>query len=212
MQSRGWRWKEIKELRWEIPSEEAYHLAHRWKSLNKLRFLDLGCGIGRHAIFFAKQGFEVFAYDISESGISTLKEKVKKENLNIKIDLGDMLSLPYPSESFDCILAYHVIYHTDRKGLDKVISEIKRVLVKDGEIFVTFNSKESPSYKNPQHKRINGNTILKQEGKEAGILHYYVDEEEVLELMKDFDIISLRYIKEIKPYEGCKYYVLARKV
>ncbi|HOJ93267.1 MAG TPA: class I SAM-dependent methyltransferase [Dictyoglomaceae bacterium] len=208
---KGWNWEEIKEDKWNTPAEEVYYLAHRWKSLNKLRFLDLGCGKGRNSIFFAKEGFKVNAFDISESGILILRERAKEENLDIETSIGDMHSLPYKEESFDAILGYHVIYHTNKEGLQKVISEIRRVLAKDGEIFVTFNSKSAPSYKNPNNIVLEDGTVIKEEGIETGIPHYFVDKEEVLEFMKDFEIINMKYVEEIIPGRGCKYYVLAKK-
>ncbi|PMQ02043.1 MAG: SAM-dependent methyltransferase [Dictyoglomus sp. NZ13-RE01] len=212
MESKGWNWEKIKDERWDIPSEDVYYLAHRWKEQGKLKFLDLGCGVGRHALFFLKQGFKVYAFDISESGLNILREKAERENLDMNIDLGDMLFLPYPSDFFDSILAYHVIYHTNKKGIKKVISEIWRVLGENSEVYLTFNSKESPSFKNPKHKRIDENTLIKMNDEEEGILHYYVDENEVFDLLRKFKIIKMRYIKEIIPSSGFKYHVLAQKV
>jgi SAM-dependent methyltransferase len=207
----GWEWNKIDDERWNLPSEESYYLLNRWKSQGKLRFLDLGCGKGRHSLFFAKNGFEVYALDISESGISILEDIVKRENLKINTYICDMHSLPFPSSYFDCILAYHVIYHTNRRGLEKIISEIKRVLKDDGEIFVTFNSKQSKSFNNPKNVILEDGTIIKKEGIEAGILHYYLDKEEVLYFMRDFDILSMKYIEEIIPKRSNKYFILARK-
>jgi len=67
---------------------------------------------------------------------------------------GDMLTLPYDSGSFDCVLAFHVIYHTDRTGIERVISEIHRVLVQGGEVYLTFNSLSNPTFSDPRHRRM----------------------------------------------------------
>ncbi|ACI19161.1 class I SAM-dependent methyltransferase [Dictyoglomus thermophilum] len=211
MKHQGWDWKEIKEERWDTPAEEVYYLLNRWKDQGKSRFLDLGCGRGRHSIFFAKHGFEVYATDISESGIEILKEKAKLQNLNINAEVCDMHNLPYSNEFFDCMLAFHVIYHTNREGIRRVISEIYRVLKKDGECFLTFNSKFSKSFNNPNNILLEDGTVIKKEGIEAGIPHYYVDKEEVLELMNNFEIISFKYVEEILPKRSNKFFVLATK-
>lgn len=211
MESKGWDWERIKEEKWDIPSEDIYYLINRWKNLNKIRFLDLGCGKGRHALFFARNGFEVYALDISESGIKILKEKARDENLKVSAVVSDMLSLPYEDEFFDCILSYHAIYHTNKEGLKKAISEVFRVLKKDGEFYVTFNSKFSKSYGNPNNLVLEDGTIIKREGIEAGIPHYYLDKEEVLSLMVNFEILNMRYIEDIIPQRSNKYFVLARK-
>ncbi|MCX7845173.1 MAG: class I SAM-dependent methyltransferase [Dictyoglomaceae bacterium] len=211
MESKGWDWYQIKEEKWDIPSEDIYYLLYRWKNLGKRKFLDLGCGKGRHALFFAKNSFEVYALDISPSGIELLKEKARSENLEIFTTVSDMLSLPYENEFFDCILSYHAIYHTHKEGLKRAISEVYRVLKRDGEFYVTFNSKFSKSYGNPNNIVLEDGTIIKKEGKEAGIPHYYIDKEEIFILMKDFEILSMKYIEDIIPKRSNKYFLLARK-
>ncbi len=157
----------------------------RWSRLGFQRMLDLGCGLGRHSIFFAENGFEVYAFDLSESALEKLAEQIKKHKLNIHIKLGDMLSLPYEDGYFDCILAYHSIYHTDSSGIKQVISEIYRVLKKGGEAFLTFNSKNSSSFIKNIHRKIDGNTILKTEECELDIPHYYTNAEDLRLLLKD---------------------------
>ncbi|NBI05414.1 class I SAM-dependent methyltransferase [Senegalia massiliensis] len=211
IKSKSWNWDEVKEKFWGEPAEEVYYLGNRWKKENNMKVLDLGCGIGRHSIFLSQNDFDVYAHDLSESGLRKLDEVSSKEGLNIKINLGDMVSLPYESNFFNCILAYNAIYHTDRVGIEKVISEIKRTLKDNGEIYLTFNSKNNPSFNNPSNEKIGENTIIKTEGKEKGIPHYYVDEKEVRRLMKDFKIISLRHVEEIgDDWRSWHYYVLAK--
>lgn len=211
MKSEGWDWSKIQEDIWDTPSEDVYYLLFRWKKLGKTRLLDLGCGKGRHALFFAKEGFEVYALDISESGINILKEKAQKENLKIFTSVSDMHSLPYEDKFFDCVLSYHAIYHTNREGLRKVISEVYRVLKTDGEFYVTFNSKYSKSFNNPDNIVLEDGTVIKREGIEAGIPHYYLAKEDIFSFMKDFEILNLKYIEEVLPKRSNKYFVLARK-
>ena len=40
------------------------------------KILDLGCGTGRHAIFLAQNGFEVYATDISNTGLAIAKKYI----------------------------------------------------------------------------------------------------------------------------------------
>lgn len=54
-----------------------------------------------------------------------------------------MLTLPYEDKSVDCILCRNVISHTDTKGVNQAVSEIKRVLKTDGECYLTLGSKET---------------------------------------------------------------------
>jgi SAM-dependent methyltransferase len=160
IKSKAWNWDIVNDDFWTIPSEDVYYYLERWSKLGYKRFLDLGCGLGRHSIFFAENGFEVDAFDLSESGLEKFVEQIQNDKLNIHIRLGDMLSLPYEDNYFDCILAYHSIYHTDSMGIKQVIAEIFRVLKKDGEALLTFNSKNNPSFTKNIHRKIDENTVL----------------------------------------------------
>lgn len=197
VKSKEWNWAKAKDNFWNIPSEDVYYYVSRWKSKGYKKFLDLGCGLGRHSILFVKNGFETYSFDLSQDGLDVLNEKAKNEDLNIDIKLGDINNLPYETNSFDCLLAYHVISHTDTKGIIKIINEINRVLRSGGEFFITLCSKNSPSFSKKNYPRIDENTIIKTEEPEVDVPHFYSDLEDVKELLKDFDIIKIRHIEDI---------------
>jgi SAM-dependent methyltransferase len=209
----SWDWDSSVAPWWEEPAPEAYPLLTRWSKARFKNFLDLGCGIGRHAVLFADNNFNVNAFDLSEEGINKLKILSQSKNLLIKTKIGDMLSLPYKDDFFDCIIAYHVIYHADDNGIKKAISEIKRVLKKDGEAYLTFNSQNGTSFKDPDNKHITQNTIIKEKGHEARIPHFYSTKQDVENLLKDFKILEFTYKEEYYPnYIGAHYFVLVKKV
>ena len=147
IKSQGWDWKIVKDdfrSVWKNPSMESFYLLNRWQ--DKKDFLDLGCGLGRHSILFGKNGFNVSCFDISKEALDRTKEWANAENLNFDYQVGDMLELPYENESMDSILCRNVISHTDTEGIKKVISEIKRVLRKDGECYLTLCSNYAQRY------------------------------------------------------------------
>ncbi|MFC1726896.1 class I SAM-dependent methyltransferase [Patescibacteria group bacterium] len=213
VKSKPWNWKISSAPWWKEPAPEIYPLLKRWQKKKFQRLLDLGCGIGRHAVLFAQGGFKVDACDLSQDGINKVNELAKQNKLNISTKVTDMLSLPYEDNLFDCLVAFNVIYHADDKGVVKTISEMKRVLKKKGEAFVTFNSKNSTSFKAESNKRLSENTVIKTEGNEAGIPHYYADKADVEKLVKDFKTIEFSYKEEYYPdYVGAHYHVLLTKV
>lgn len=214
IKSKAWNWEVAKASLWEEPAPEVFHLIKRWLKLGYKHILDLGCGIGRHSLLFAQNNFSVDALDLSKNGIDKLNKLITKENLqNVRPQVGDMLSLPYKDNAFDCLLAYHAIYHTDDSGLIKVINEIRRVLKKDGEAFITFNSINSSDYKNPENKQLSKNTIVKTKGREVGIPHYYANKADVERILKDFSIEEFSYKEYYSgDYTGAHYFVLVKKV
>lgn len=210
--SKGWDWKKVKEDIWNRPSEDVYYLLHRWKEKGYKRFLDLGCGMGRHSIFFAENGFHVTGYDLSESGLKILKELAKEKNLNVDIVKGDITSLPFENESYDAILSYHSIYHVDSEGMSKVIEEISRVLKKGGEIFLTLLSKRTYSYTAPDSVVVSENVRLKKEEEGNVFPHFYVNYDDIKNLFKGFQIISIRQIVDyFDEKSSCRYFLLLRK-
>jgi SAM-dependent methyltransferase len=158
----AWDWNNINEDRWVTPAPVVYPLSTRWKKENKNKILDLGCGLGRNSLYFYEQGFNVTAVDGSLSAIEKFEAICKQKDYKIDVRLCDMHSLSFENSTFDAVFSFHVIYHTDSKGIKKVISEIERVLKPTGELFVTLNSKNNTSYLKNINYKIDENTIIKQ--------------------------------------------------
>lgn len=197
IKSKEWDWAKVTDSFWNEPSEDVYYYVDRWKKKGYKNFLDLGCGLGRHSILFAENGFDTYSFDLSQYGIESLNEKSKKLELNINTAVGDINSLPYDSNMFDCLLAYHVISHTDTQGIRTIISEINRVLKSGGEFFITLCSKNSPSYAQKGYPKIDENTILKTEEPEMNVPHFYSDLNSVKDLFTEFELIKIRHIEDI---------------
>jgi SAM-dependent methyltransferase len=211
--SKSWDWKIGANPYWEEPSSEVYPLIGRWKDMQFKKMLDLGSGIGRHSILFAKNGFDVDALDLSLDGISKINEISKSEKLHIKTKLGDMVLLPYSSDTFDCLIAYNVIYHTDEEGIKKTISEIRRVLVNGGEALITLNSQTNSAFLDSGNEHVSEHVLFKtNKPQEVGIPHYYVQKKDIPELFADFEIIKFYYKEEYwdDKYNNSHYYVLVR--
>ena len=221
VESKGWNWNVVEDDEngvWKNPSIESYYLLNRWKVKGMTEFLDLGCGLGRHSILFGKNGFNVSAFDISSEAIKRTRAWAENENLKFEYMQGDMLNLPYKDEQFDCILCRNVISHTDTEGLKQVINQIRRVLKKDGECYLTLGSKDSKQFKDNDWPLIDENTKLRmEEGPEYKVPHIYVDYESAKELFKEFKIIDIYqvidyYEENGKIYDGYHYHLIIKKI
>jgi 2-polyprenyl-3-methyl-5-hydroxy-6-metoxy-1,4-benzoquinol methylase len=67
--------------------------------------LDLGCGVGRHALLLAEAGFTVEAFDGSETGLDVLRETTAARSLTIGFQHGSADALPYADRAFDFVLS-----------------------------------------------------------------------------------------------------------
>ena len=63
--------------------------------------LDLGFGVGRHAILLAQHGFAVYGIDASENGLAYAANWAKQAELTLHLATSDMAHLPYADHFFD---------------------------------------------------------------------------------------------------------------
>lgn len=217
VESKPWNWDSLSESQsdyWKNPSIESYYLLHRWKQQKKNAFLDLGCGLGRHSILFGKNGFQVSAFDLSETSVRETKRWAENEHLQISCQNGDMLALPYAPETFDCILCRNVISHTDTAGVKRIMEEIHSILKSGGECYFTLGSKNAWGF-GQDWPVVDSNTKIRvEDGPENGIPHFYADYDLVKVLCTDFQIITVQHIDDILTDGvpgGWHYHVLVKK-
>jgi len=96
--------------------------------------LDIGSGRGGYASRFRKEGAKVIALDI----IKDLFQNVK----GVNFILGDATQMPLKSEKFDFIFCSSIIEHIRKPEM--LVSEIKRVLKKNGICYLSFPPFWSP--------------------------------------------------------------------
>jgi ubiquinone/menaquinone biosynthesis C-methylase UbiE len=108
------------------------------------RILDFGCGWGTDLIFCLKKGYDAFGVDISWEKAKFHTLRVQRKNYPKfwieRFILSQGENLPFKSEIFDLVYSNQVIEHV--KDPEKCISEIFRVLKKDGILYI-----RAPDYK-----------------------------------------------------------------
>lgn len=112
---------------------------------------DLGCGNGYMARYLARKGAKVFAMDISKELISIAKEKSKGLDIHYSVQSAENLDI-YKNGTFDAVIMNMSIHYI--KGIDKLFSEITRVLKKNGVFAFSTNHFFRPSY--PYSKWVEG--------------------------------------------------------
>jgi len=95
--------------------------------------LDVGCGGGLLAEEFARLGCHVTGIDPSEPSLAVASAHALQEGLAIEYREGVGESLPFADAYFDIVYCCDVLEHVN--DLEAVISEIARVLKKDGIFF-----------------------------------------------------------------------------
>lgn len=161
------------------------------------RVLDLGCGTGRHVIYFARHGFEVFGFDVSPTAIELAKEWLIELGLNTEVRTHDMgQPFPYPDGYFDCIISVQALHHNLLKTIQKTISEMDRVSTSNAVIFVTVPVlKDEAGEDDWKLTQIEERTYIPTTGPETGIPHHYFTEDGIIEAFSTFHPLDL-YIDE----------------
>ena len=97
--------------------------------------LDVGTGTGYFALLAGSYAHKVVAVDISPSMIREAKKKADKDKLdNIMFSVADAYSLPFKSGLFDVVTCWNAFIGMNDPA--RALTEIKRVLKKDGKILV----------------------------------------------------------------------------
>lgn len=104
-----------------------------------MRIMDIGAGAGEYSIHFALKGYQVDAIELSDANVEAFSKKITSD-MKLSLKKGNALDLSaYDAETFDIVLLFGPLYHlVDRKDRDRCIQEAKRVLKKDGILFVAF--------------------------------------------------------------------------
>ena len=55
-----------------------------------IKVLDIGCGEGKDAVYMARQGYDVYAFDITENGIAKTKRMAKENNVEVHSFIADV--------------------------------------------------------------------------------------------------------------------------
>lgn len=163
---------------------------HR-QQLRKL--LELGPAEGRDTLFFAAQGFNVYALDYTHTAVETIEQKARDSGLsaNVTLTQHDVREpLPYPDRSFDCCYS-HMLFcmALTEAELRFLTREILRVLRPGGFCTYTVRSTRDPDFgKGPHH----GEGLYES----GGFIIHFFGAATVERLADGFEIVELSEFEE----------------
>jgi len=119
-----------------LASEEqrrAWHdLLSRLAGSAPRRALDVGCGTGFLALRLAELGHTASGIDLAQQMIDRAREKAEQASLQIDFRVGNAAALDSPDESYDLVVARHVIWNLPDP--ERGVSEWLRVLSPGGKL------------------------------------------------------------------------------
>ena len=85
------------------------------------RVLDYACGPGRHALWLAKQGFDVVAIDRDQASL----DQIKQQNPSIHVENLDLEGVDWPLDHlgrFDAVVVTNYLYRPFLKKLPSLLN------------------------------------------------------------------------------------------
>lgn len=126
------RWRSPGGLKTDARQKKIIHkLCGNWEE--KI-ILEIGCGTGRFSLELLKYSSTVMFVDLSFEMIKIARNHKSLNNQDFSS--ASIYNLPFPDNYFDRILSVNVFNHLDKPVL--ALSEINRVLKKDGQVVVNF--------------------------------------------------------------------------
>jgi SAM-dependent methyltransferase len=169
-----------------------------WDARRKVgRVLDAGCGNGRHVVFLAEQGFDVYGIDISEEAIEIASAWLAKEGLKANLQVGDLRKLPFANDYFDVVISFGVLDHITFPQAKAAFQEIKRACSKGAYLYITLRATEDSEC--GRGREVDRNTFILQEGYEKGIVQHFFDLGEIEQLLDGFRIFDIECHEERFP-------------
>ncbi len=163
---------------------------------------DLGCGMGRHAVYLGGRGFRVAGSDIAPTGVQRSIAACAERGIVFDGKVCDMAALPWPEASFDAAFSTSTIHHALRANLQRAVDEIWRILKPGGLFMVDFPSTHTLDYERMRAEVAAGqltepepNTFVDErpdsEDIDGYLPHHFCDEADIRDLLRRFTIQRL---------------------
>jgi SAM-dependent methyltransferase len=183
---------------WSEPDHWVLEAAAAARKCGAVKALDLGCGVGRHVMQFARMGFQAYGLDRSPHALATTRSKADSEQLSVDLRLGDITALPYDDHEFDYVLAYNVVYHGDEITLARTLAEVARVIRPGRWYQATMLSKRNHEY--GCGVEVSRNTFRQPDAQDDKVHeHLYCDFRDLARLHEGFDLISAADVEHSAP-------------
>ena len=175
------------------PSVAALSALKKFEEDNIKEIIELGAGLGRDTVFFAKNKIKVEALEYSSTAIKIIEKKTKDNNLSKSIstkhfDVRD--KLPYADNSIKGIFS-HMLYcmALTNSGINKLNDEIFRVLEPGGINIYSVRNTNDGDYKKGIRR---GEDMYENDG----FIVNFFSEKKVNSLLKGFKNLSIINFEE----------------
>lgn len=113
------------------PNLICYDVMRVLPPIRPYRVLDIGCGEGKDAVFFAKCGYDVTAFDVSQAGIEKAQKLAEHNKVGVRFFKADVFDYR-PDTEFDIIFSSGVFHFLTKGQREEFCENLKAHTTKGG--------------------------------------------------------------------------------
>lgn len=159
------------------------------KKIHAGKVLELGCGHGRNAIYFAERGCAVDAVDSSKQALEWAKEQAEIKNMNINFIHKNIFDLTIEEESYDIVYDSGCFHHIAPHRRMSYIELVKKALKPNGAFAINCFVEGGEL----GGAKITDWDVYRLQSLQGGL---GFTEEKLLTIFKEFEAIQIRKMKE----------------
>lgn len=179
-------WDErFKDERYMYGKEPNAFVEEKGSELPKGRVLCIAEGEGRNAVYLAKLGYDVTAWDYAQSGLDKTKRLAKEHGVEVETALHDLADVKWEEEKEQWDAIVHVFGHFDRDVQRRTLEGVREALKPGGIYLSELYSEEQLAYKTGG----------------PGHVDFLYDPSMILDIFKD-DFMHHFFIGEVHRKEG----------
>ena len=113
------------------PSRMCYRVMELLPPTRALHLLDVGCGEGKDAVFFARNGYRVTAFDVAEAGIDKTKRLAEANGVDLHAFKADILEYRL-DDDFDIVFSSGVLHYIPPELRGEILDNYREHTRPDG--------------------------------------------------------------------------------
>ncbi|WP_091233008.1 helix-turn-helix domain-containing protein [Fontibacillus panacisegetis] len=107
------------------PNKACYQVLQLMPPGRRLKLLDIGCGEGKDAVFFARNGYDVTAFDVSDAGIEKTKRLADQMGVHVNVFKADILDYRLDAY-YDIVFSSGVLHYIKPDFRNEIFENYKQ--------------------------------------------------------------------------------------
>jgi len=107
------------------PAKMCYKILSLFPPTKPLKLLDIGCGEGKDAVFFARNGYDVTAFDIADAGIEKAKRLADRIGVSVNVFKADLLDFRLDT-TYDIFYSNGVLHYMNPELRKEIFENFKQ--------------------------------------------------------------------------------------